>query len=155
MKTRLLTFLAMAMLVWPAGCLGHAPVAMPEINLVRLTDSDFAPNPDVTREVALPLDNPTLTVFLPTSVYLPTDPSFGSQWPRQATIDDTSVLQQVGNYYEPPPTTPHIFGVGEPEQWVFKALKPGTTAVFLAYSQPGAEKPARTFRLMVTVNAAP
>ncbi|MFC1983316.1 protease inhibitor I42 family protein, partial [Chloroflexota bacterium] len=55
----------------------------------------------------------------------------------------------IGQESEPPPPP----GTPGQEVWTFKALKKGTTTVFMEYSRPweGGEKGEWTFNLTVTV----
>jgi predicted secreted protein len=68
-------------------------------------------------------------------------------------ISDTSVLQKISDVYIP---SSHLGGMGS-EVWTFKAIKNGTSTIFMEYSQPwdGGTKEARTFDLNVNVTPIP
>jgi inhibitor of cysteine peptidase len=70
-------------------------------------------------------------------------------------ISDTTILEKVSNTYETPQATGEkpLVGAGGKELWNFKALKKGTAAISMEYSQPwsGGTKGAQKFNLTVTV----
>jgi len=75
----------------------------------------------------------------------------GFQWSESAQIDDQSVLeQQAHRFVSPEEDTP---GAAGKEVWTFKALKEGSTEVFMEYSRPweGGKEVEWTFRLIVVV----
>jgi len=98
------------------------------------------------------------------TVTLGSNRTTGFQWSESAQIDDQSVLeqqapqiddqsvleQQAHRFVPPEEDTP---GAAGKEVWTFKALKKGSTEVFMEYSQPweGGEKAEWTFRLVVVV----
>jgi len=100
--------------------------------------------PHVSKEVELAAgDSFTVT--------LGSNRTTGFQWSESAQIDDQSVLEQLAHRFVPPEEdAPEAAGK---EVWTFKALKEGSTEVFMEYSQPweGGKKAEWTFRLIVVV----
>jgi len=84
------------------------------------------------------------------SVTLESNVSTGFSW-QLVQISDPTVLSQTGNQYIAP--TPSQPGAAGSEVWTFSALKTGTSAILMDYSQPwaGGIKGARTFSLTVNV----
>ncbi len=85
------------------------------------------------------------------TVTLGSDRTAGFQWSESAQIDEQSVLEQLAHRFVPPEEdTPGAVGK---EVWTFKALKEGSTEVFMEYSQPweGGKEAEWTFRLSVVV----
>ncbi len=83
-------------------------------------------------------------------VTLASNASTGFSW-QLVQISDPSVLQQVGQQFNQPPTP--VPGAPGTEVWTFKALKTGTSAILMEYSQPfsGGIKGAQTFSLTIVV----
>ncbi len=92
----------------------------------------------------------TLSVGDILAVKLASNASTGFDWEKVRLSDDT-VIQKVSNQYNPPASS--LPGAGGIEIWKFKALKKGTSAVFMEYSQPwaGGIKGAKTFSITVLV----
>ncbi|MFC2012963.1 protease inhibitor I42 family protein [Chloroflexota bacterium] len=87
-------------------------------------------------------------------VKLCSNPSTGFQWSEGSQISDTIVLKQekhefVGLESEPPPPP----GTPGQEIWTFKALKQGSSTIYLEYSRPweGGEKGEWTLTVDVIV----
>ena len=118
---------------------------MPVFVVVHVFEADFFETPNISRQVTMTTDEP-LTVSLPAT------PNTGFLWSEQTMIGDTSILQQVG-HVPSAASTPPVTVYGAPEEWVFKALKAGTTTVSMDYSRNGEAGAigGRTFKLTVTV----
>ncbi len=104
----------------------------------------FIEHPYVSKEVEL-VAGDSFTVILGSNR------TTGFQWSESAQIDDQSVLEQLAHRFVPPEEdTP---GAAGKEVWTFRALKEGSTEVFMEYSQPweGGKKAEWTFRLVVVV----
>lgn len=90
------------------------------------------------------------------TVTLCSNPSTGFSWPESAQISDQTIVQQTDHKYVAPETeagaTP-VVGAPGTEVWTFKALKKGTSTIYVEYSRPweGGEKGEWTFRLTVVV----
>jgi len=76
-------------------------------------------------------------------VKLCSNPSTGFRWSEEAQISDTAITIQeshefIGPESEPPPPP----GTPGQEVWTFKALKKGSSTIYLEYSRPweGGEK---------------
>ena len=87
-------------------------------------------------------------------VTLCSNPTTGFQWSEMASISDKSVIQQIDHELvmpesEPPPPP----GTPGQEVWTFKALKTGTSTIYLEYSRPweGEEKEEWTFTATIVV----
>ncbi len=87
-------------------------------------------------------------------VKLCSNPTTGFQWSEEAQISDTAITIQEGHEFIgpeseplPPPGTP-----GQ-EVWTFKALKKGSSTIYLEYSRPweGGEKGEWTCTVNVIV----
>ena len=109
-----------------------------------VSDVYFMENPDVTKEVKLAAGDPF-------TVTLGSNRTTGFQWSESAQSDDQSVLEQLAHRFVPPEEDAP--GAAGKEVWTFKALKKGTTEVFLEYGQPweGGKKAEWTFKLIVVV----
>ena len=83
-------------------------------------------------------------------VTLQSNASTGFSW-QLDQISDTSVLEKTNNQYVAPATP--MPGAPGSEVWTFEALKSGTSAILMEYSQPfaGGIKGAQTFSLTVNV----
>ncbi|MCD6567767.1 MAG: protease inhibitor I42 family protein [Dehalococcoidia bacterium] len=86
------------------------------------------------------------------TVTLQSNSSTGFAWPETVELSDSSVLNQTKHELVPPADTSAVGAPGE-EVWTFKALKKGTCAINMEYSQPwaGGTKSAETFNLTVVV----
>jgi len=87
-------------------------------------------------------------------VNLCSNPTTGFQWSEEAQISAPAVLKQedhkfIGPESEPPPPP----GTPGQEVWTFKALKQGSSEVYLEYSRPweGGEKGEWTCTVNVVV----
>ncbi|MFC1902162.1 protease inhibitor I42 family protein [Chloroflexota bacterium] len=87
-------------------------------------------------------------------VKLGSNPTTGFQWSEEAQISDTAIAIQEGHEFigpesEPPPPP----GTPGQEVWTFKALKKGSSTIYLEYSRPweGGEKGEWTCTVNVIV----
>jgi len=87
-------------------------------------------------------------------VKLCSNPTTGFQWSLEAQISDTVIIIQEANEFigpesEPPPPP----GTPGQEVWTFKALKQGSSTIYLEYSRPweGGEKKEWTVTVDVIV----
>ena len=87
-------------------------------------------------------------------VKLCSNPTTGFQWSLEAQISDTVIIIQeahefIGPESEPPPPP----GTPGQEVWTFKALKQGSSTIYLEYSRPweGGEKKEWTVTVDVIV----
>jgi predicted secreted protein len=87
-------------------------------------------------------------------VKLCSNPTTGFQWSEKAQISNSAVLKQedhkfIGPESEPPPPP----GTPGQEIWTFKALKQGSSDIYLEYSRPweGGEKGEWTCTVNVVV----
>jgi len=85
------------------------------------------------------------------TLILESNPTTGFSWSEEAQISNPSVLEQVDHEYVAPDSG--MLGASGQEIWKFKALKEGTSTVYLEYSRPweGGEKAELTYTLTVTV----
>jgi len=87
-------------------------------------------------------------------VKLCSNPSTGFQWSEESDISDISVLKQENHEFVSPESDPPP-APGTPGQqiWTFKALKKGSSTIYLEYSRPweGGEKGEWTLTIDVTV----
>jgi len=88
------------------------------------------------------------------TVTLGSNPTTGFRWSEFAEISDESVIKQVSHKFvgpgiDKPPGTP-----GE-EVWTFKALKKGTTTIFMEYGRPweGGEKAEWTVTITANIKS--
>ena len=85
------------------------------------------------------------------TVTLCSNPTTGFQWSESAQISDTTVLQQTDHKFVSPEDT-GVVGAAGKEVWTFKALKQGTSTVYMEYSRPWESKEAEwKFTLTVAV----
>lgn len=84
-------------------------------------------------------------------VTLDSNPTTGFQW-ELIEVSDKNVLEQVAHEFKRPESEA-IPGTGGIERWTFKAIKEGTTRLYMEYSQPWevGTKSAETFTLIVIV----
>jgi len=87
-------------------------------------------------------------------VKLCSNPTTGFQWSEEAQISNAAILKQedhkfIGAENEPPPPP----GTPGQEIWTFKALKQGSSDIYLEYSRPweGGEKGEWTCTVNVVV----
>jgi inhibitor of cysteine peptidase len=70
-------------------------------------------------------------------VKLCSNPTTGFQWSEEAEISDPTVLKQEGHkFIGPESETPPPPGTPGQEVWTFKALKQGSSEIYLEYSRP-------------------
>ena len=144
MKTKLtLTGIAVLVLLSLIACSSQAS---PSVQHLVSCDA-FVEQQHISQEVEVAADG-SLTVVLCSN------PSTGFQWSETAAISDQAVLQQTDHKLvmpesEPPPPP----GTPGQQLWVFKALKKGTSTIYMEYSQPwgGGTKAAQIFVLTVIV----
>lgn len=128
--------------------------ARPPPPSVEVSCADFSDQKNVTRQVEVAVGD-TLTVTLCSN------PSTGASWQELAQARDQTIVQQTDQEYVVPEAPwlpglfPELFIVGAPgtEVWTFKALKKGTSTIYMLYGRPweGAEKGEWSFRLTVVV----
>lgn len=132
-------------LVLPLLCAGCSPSS--KSSAVSVTCDEFSAQKDIVK---------TLTVATGStfSVTLCSNGTTGFQWGEKTQIGDPQVLQQTSYKTVAAQNTGGKVGVPGTEVWNFKALKSGTSTVYVEYSRPwqGGEKAVQTFKLNVTVN---
>lgn len=132
-------------LIAPVLCIGCAsPVKSPFI--VSVACDDFTKQKDIVRDV-------TVTAGDIFSITLCSNGSTGFQWGEETQISDMQVIQQTGYKTIATKNTGGMVGVPGTEVWDFKALKAGTSTIYIEYDRPwqGGEKGVQTFKLNVTV----
>ncbi len=87
------------------------------------------------------------------TVTLGSNPTTGFGWSEYPDISDETIVEQtshmyVGKDYETPPPP----GTSGEEVWTFKALKKGTTSIYLEYSRPWVEEEIGEWTVTITVN---
>lgn len=112
---------------------------------IEVSCNDFSELNQISKEVEVAVGESFL-------VTLCSNPTTGFQWSEMAQIGDQAVLQQIDHKFVPPEET-GVMGAPGQEVWTFKALKKGTTSLYLEYSRPwdGDEKGEWTFNLTVVV----
>jgi inhibitor of cysteine peptidase len=140
MKTKLIIVCTMALLLF-AGLAACAPAGGGDINL---SCDDFTANNNITKSISVSSGS-TFTVTLCSNA------TTGYQWSENASIGDTSVVEQVSQQFVEP--TGDMMGAAGKQVWTFKALKAGTTTISMDYSRDweGGEKGTWTFKLNATV----
>jgi inhibitor of cysteine peptidase len=125
--------------------IGCAPAAQSPV-AVSVTCDDFSKQKDIVRDVSI-ASGGTFTITLCSNG------TTGFQWGEKTQISDSQVLQQTGYKVVAAGNTGGKVGVPGTEVWDFKALKAGTSTVYVEYSRPwqGGEKGVQTFKLNVTV----
>ena len=127
-------------LVLPLLCVGCGSSA------VSVTCDEFSKQKDIVKDLTVSAD----AAF---SVTLCSNGTTGFQWGEQTQIGDPQVLQQTSYKVVAADNTGGKVGVPGTEVWNFKALKAGTSTIYVEYSRPwqGGEKAVQTFKLNVTV----
>ena len=75
------------------------------------------------------------------TVTLGSNPTTGFSWSKYAEIGDETIVQQTSQmYFDTSTETPPIPGTAGEVVWTFKALKAGTTTIFMEYSRPWVEE---------------
>jgi inhibitor of cysteine peptidase len=121
----------------------------PKQTAVEVSCDEFMNQKNITKQVEAGVGD-ILTVTLCSN------PSTGFEWAESAQISDQTVVQQTDHKYVAPEAaggaTPAIGTPGQ-EVWTFKALKKGTSTIYVEYSRPweGGEKGEWTFHLTVVV----
>jgi inhibitor of cysteine peptidase len=130
----------MALLLF-AGLAACAPSGGGDINL---SCDDFSANNNITKSISVSAGS-TFTVTLCSNA------TTGYQWSENASIGDTSVVEQTGQQFVEPSSD--MAGAAGKQVWTFKALKSGTTTISMDYSRDweGGEKGTWTFKLNATV----
>ena len=146
MIKKLILFATMAIFILSlVGCTTTEQETEKEVSL-EVSIDDFMNVNSISREVEVAKDG-TVTVILGSNQ------TTGFQWSEQAEIGDTDILEQTSHrYISPESSSPNVGAAGK-EEWIFKALKSGTTTVTMEYSRPweGGEKGVWTFNLTVEV----
>ena len=90
------------------------------------------------------------------TVTLGSNQTTGFRWSESAEISDRTVVRQVNHWYQslggkeyetPPPP-----GTSGEEVWIFKALKKGTTTIYMEYSRPWIEEDIGHWTVTITAN---
>ncbi|OGO03751.1 MAG: hypothetical protein A2Y60_00480 [Chloroflexi bacterium RBG_13_54_9] len=126
---------------------GCTTSAAPEVSL-RTSCDYFIAEQNISEELEIAVDG-SLTVTLCSN------PTTGFQWSEPRIIDKTILIQTEHRFLPPEAeedSSPAL-GIAGTEVWTFKALKEGTSSVFMEYSQPweGGEKGVWKFNLFVVV----
>lgn len=121
----------------------------PALESLAVTCDEFMANQFISKTIEISVGQ----MF---GVILCSNPSTGFQWSETAQIDGPTLLQQTHHYYQAPgevDSKPPAPGTPGKEEWTFKALKAGTSKMYLEYSRPweGGEKGEWTFELTVSV----
>jgi predicted secreted protein len=83
------------------------------------------------------------------TVILCSNRTTGFQWLESAQIDDQSVLEQQAHRFVPPEeNTP---GTAGKEVWTFKALKQGSSDIYMEYSRPWEDGEKREWTCTINV----
>jgi inhibitor of cysteine peptidase len=132
-----LTCTALILLLCLPSCTTGASVAV--------SCDDFGTQRHISKEVTVAVGN-SFTVSLCSNA------TTGFQWSESAQIGDPTVVQQTDHKFVSPETEGPIGAPGN-EVWTFKALKKGTSTIYLEYGRPweGGEKGEWTFNLTVVV----
>ena len=85
------------------------------------------------------------------SISLDSNPSTGYHWELEKSIDTKLVKLQKSEYKAP---ETNMVGAGGKEIFVFKALKPGSTTIYLKYVRPWEKgiKPVKEKAFHITIN---
>jgi len=129
----------------PFLLLACAPVA--QTLSVEVSCDDFAADHHISRQITVNNgDSFTLTLC--------SNPTTGFTWTESAQISTPPVLEQTSYQYIAPSGDEGMVGAPGQAEWIFQALKQGTTQVFLDYSRPwdGGEKRVWTLDLTVVVD---
>jgi len=87
------------------------------------------------------------------TVALGSNPTTGFSWSKFAEISDETIVQQTSQmYFDTSTETPPIPGTAGEEVWTFKALKAGTTTIFMEYSRPWEKEDIGQWTVTITVN---
>ncbi len=87
------------------------------------------------------------------TVTLGSNQTTGFSWSEYAEIGDETIVQQTSQMYLDTSTeTPPIPGSPGEEVWTFKALKVGTTTIFMEYSRPWVEEEIGVWTVTITAN---
>ena len=87
------------------------------------------------------------------TVTLGSNPTTGFRWSKFAEISDETIVQQTSQmYFDTSTETPPIPGTAGEEVWTFKALKAGTTTIFMDYSRSWDEEDIGQWTVTITVN---
>lgn len=112
---------------------------------VEASCADFMKLKHISRQVEVAAGG-TITLSLCSN------PSTGFQWSKDASISDSTVIQQLDHKFLEAGVENKV-GVPATEVWTFKALKQGTATVSLEYGRPweGGGKGEWTYKLAITV----
>lgn len=87
------------------------------------------------------------------TVALGCNPTTGFSWSKYAEIGDETIVQQTSQmYFDTSTETPPIPGSPGEEVWTFKALKAGTTTIFMEYSRPWVEGEIGVWTVTIAAN---
>ncbi len=136
---RSIVFIAVAAILIVIGCTNSTSKEYS----ISVTCDDFGKQNNISRDINVRSGDRIL-------INLCSNRTTGFSWNEKAKISNTQVIEQLSYKWIAPTTTGKV-GVAGEEQWVFKALKPGTCDISMEYSRPwsGGEKAAWTFKLHV------
>lgn len=83
------------------------------------------------------------------TVTLGSNPTTGFQW-AEAEISEEFIIQEVSHLFVGSGT--NVPGASGKDVWVFKALKSGTTTIFMSYDRPWVEEEIGYWTVHITVN---
>ncbi len=144
---RIIGILLVSILLFAGGACGPPELPSPPTlySSISVPIEEFRNHPHIDG-VMQALVGETLTVTLGSN------PTTGFRWSEEAEISDETVVQQVshryvGKEYETPPPP----GTSGEEVWIFKALKKGTTTIYMEYSRPWIEEDIGYWTATITV----
>jgi inhibitor of cysteine peptidase len=113
---------------------------------VEITCDEFSSNPHLNQSLEVRAGE----IF---EVRLCSNPTTGFQWSEDAQISDTTVSKQENHEFIGPESELAPPGTPSQEIWTFKALKQGSSTIYLEYSRPweSGEKGEWTLTVDVTV----
>jgi len=128
-----LVLLLVGILLLVGGCTEE-----PSPPVVPVTPTGYS---DISIPIGAFPDQPHIEVVMHTvlggelTVTLGSNPTTGFEWSEEAEISDESVIKQVSHKFVGPGIDKPPGTSGE-EVWIFKALKRGTTTIYMEYSRP-------------------
>lgn len=149
MEKKFVLIATMAVIVLSLGaCSSTVEQLPPKLVSVEVSIDDFMNVNAISSEVEVAKGGMV-------GVILGSNQTTGFQWSEQAEIGDTTILEQTSHKYVSPEVDTQVVGAAGKEEWIFKALKSGTTTVTMEYSRPweGGEKGVWKFNLTITVKS--
>ncbi|MCX6011910.1 MAG: protease inhibitor I42 family protein [Chloroflexi bacterium] len=128
-------------------------VCLISLLLINLVACSPAASKEVSVDITSSGKEVTLTVGDTLTVTLDSNKTTGYSWNENATISDSTVIQQEDHKYNVPETSAPVVGAGGKEVWTFKSLKAGKSIISMEYRQPWMTNsaPAKTFSLTVNI----